>query len=193
MKQRKTEHPILMCGEMVRAILAGTKTETRRMAGLNELNKKHDYCFVFKDECGDYYEIAENRKPIKIKHPYGVDGDTLWVRETFAFACGDGPGGYPVDWVVYRADGYENALDEVSSGKWKPSLFMPKNASRITLTVKSVTLERLHEITDEGARAEGVSGRAEYEKLWKQLNGEESWNLNPWVWVVKFDVREVRK
>ncbi len=70
---------------------------------------------------------------------------------------------------------------------------MPRWASRITLTVNGVTLERLHEITDEGARAEGVKDRAEYESLWKQLNGVESWNINPWVWVVKFDVKEIKK
>ena len=193
MKKRKTAHPILMCGDMVRAILAGTKTETRRMAGLKELNKKHDYCFVFKDECGDYYEIAENRKPIKIKHPYGVAGDTLWVREGWrTYASLDhlpprsiraGAG------VQYDAGG--EGLEGM--GKTRISIHMPRWLSRITLTVGGVTLERLHEITDEGAMAEGVYNRHCYKTLWKELNGVESWNLNPWVWVVKFDVKEIRK
>ena len=194
MKQRKTEHPILMCRDMVRAILAGTKTETRRMAGLKELNEYPDIWNIVAPVDG--FITLENdvygwEQP---KHPYGVSGDTLWVRETFTLTQFNEP--------VYRADAKDKkgyrwhsiAIgDPEHEVKWKPSLFMRKEQSRITLTVKDVTLERLHEITDEGARAEGVNDRAEYEKLWKQLNGEESWNLNPWVWVVKFDVREVRK
>jgi hypothetical protein len=194
MKQRKTEHPILMCSKMVRAILAGKKTETRRMAGLKELNEYPDIWNIVSPVDGfitlenDVYGLEQP------KHPYGVAGDTLWVRETFALTQFNEP--------VYRADAMDKkgyrwhsiaAGDPEHEVEWEPSLFMPRWASRITLTVKSVTLERLHEITDEGAKAEGVSDRAEYERLWKQLNGEESWNLNPLVWVVKFEVKEVRK
>ena len=196
MKERKTEHPILMCGDMVRAILDGKKTETRRMAGLKELNKNPDFWSIDKDgeEDGIYCMKSDIYSDTVVKHPYGVSGDTLWVRETFTLTQFNEP--------VYRADAKDKkgyrwhsiAIgDPEHEVKWKPSLFMRKEQSRIKLTVKGVTLERLHEITDEGARAEGVNDRAEYEKLWKQLNGEESWYANPWVWVVKFDVKEIRK
>ena len=194
MKQRKTEHPILMCGEMVRAVLAGKKTETRRMAGLKELNE-YPYTWNIVDPVDGFITLENDvygwEQP---KHPYGVAGDTLWVRETFTLTQFNEP--------VYRADAKDKKgyrWHSIATGdpehevKWKPSLFMRKEQSRITLTVKGVTLERLHEITDEGARAEGVKDRAEYESLWKQLNGEESWAVNPWVWVVKFDVKEIKK
>lgn len=215
MKQRKTEHPILMCGEMVRAILAGKKTETRRMAGLKELNK-FPILWRVRGYHENYAEVDDHLGlKVSVKHPYGVAGDTLWVRETFTLTQFNEP--------VYRADAMDKkgyrwhsiaVGDPEHEVKWKPSLFMPKNASRITLTVKSVTLERLHEITDEGARAEGITDggclncgnhepcgcknphplpRDAYGYLWSQLNGAESWNLNPWVWVVKFEAKEVRK
>lgn len=194
MKQRKTEHPILMCRDMVRAILDGTKTETRRMAGLKELNE-YPYTWNIVDPVDGFITLENDvygwEQP---KHPYGVAGDTLWVRETWSKAKSRF-----VDHTFYRADSEtQNGIQfplgyHERENKWRPSLFMRKEQSRITLTVKDVTLERLHEITDEGARAEGVNDRAEYEKLWKQLNGEESWYANPWVWVVKFDVKEIRK
>lgn len=212
MKQRKKEHPILMCSEMVRAILAGTKTETRRMAGLKELNKEpNEKEYVAEANAGHIISRYYGEEMI-LKSPYGVAGDTLWVRETYkSLAYGRVYGSE----FHYKADGYDPELDwdmreknriifadtpdhdvryrPLSFGKWKPSIHMPRWASRITLTVKGVTLERLHEITDEGAKAEGVADRAEYESLWKHLNSEESWSLNPWVWVVKFDVKEIKK
>lgn len=216
MKKRATEHPIIMCGEMVRAIFAGKKTETRRMAGLSNVNRS-PYLWKFTQKSEGVYEIVGDlvNTGKTVKHPYGVAGDTLWVRETFALTQFNEP--------VYRADAMDKkgyrwhsiaVGDPEHEVKWKPSLFMRKEQSRITLTVKDVCLERLHEITDEGARAEGIteggclncgnpepcgcgnpkpSPRDAYIGLWKQLNGEESWNLNPWVWVVKFEVKEVRK
>ena len=196
MKQRKTEHPILMCAEMIRAILAGKKTETRRMVGLKELNEHPDIWNIV--DPVDGFITLENdiygwEQP---KHPYGAAGDTLWVREALN---GNGePDGRRKGIMRYSVDG-EMVIDDGADVLWTykharlPSIHMPRWASRITLTVKSVTLERLHEITDEGARAEGVADRAEYEQLWIELNGEESWNLNPWVWVVKFDVKEIKK
>lgn len=202
MKTRKTEHPILMCGEMVRAILAGTKTETRRIIDLKKLEKWPGYWSV--DEYGKICvrcrRISDYIVEKYIKCPYGVAGDTLWVRETFAEVdvCTNHEEETWIKELVFRADNHsyvddtDDAWPQITP-KWKPSLFMRKEKSRITLTVKDVTLERLHSITDEGARSEGVKDRAEYEKLWKEINGEESWSLNPWVWVVKFEVKEVRK
>lgn len=196
MKHRKTEHPILMCGEMVRAILDGKKTETRRIIKPQPSKEWHRGIGVAENRNGEL--CISNSHGIfvsDLKCPYCQKiGDHLWVRETWAKAKSNF-----VHHTFYRADGeIQNGIQFPLSyhereNKWRPSLFMPRWASRITLTVKSVTPERLHEITDEGARAEGVSGRAEYESLWKQLNGEDSWAVNPWVWVVKFDVKGVRK
>lgn len=219
MKQRKTEHPILMCGEMVRAILAGKKTETRRMAGLKHMNRKPDD-YIVNNIRGTILGIGEDQSDRTVTSPYGVAGDTLWVREgwmTYASLDSLPPSKIIAEpGITYCAGGSNiagrNRLHGM--GKTRISMHMPRWASRITLTVKSVTLERLHEITDEGARAEGItdggclncgnpepcgcgnpkpSPRDAYIGLWKQLNGEESWNLNPWVWVVKFEVKEVRK
>ncbi len=202
MKQRKTEHPILMCRDMVRAILDGTKTETRRMAGLKELNE-YPYTWNVVTPVDGFVTLENDvygwEQP---KHPYGVAGDTLWVRENFR--CVGYGRAFGIRIYYSASEGSDNesiVLDPApdKNDKWRfvhkkrPGIHMPRWASRITLTVKDVILERLHEITDEGAKAEGVADRAEYEKLWVELNGEESWNLNPWVWVVKFDVREVRK
>lgn len=212
MKERATERPILMCGEMVRAILAGTKTETRRMAGLSNVNRS-PYLWKFIRKTEGVYEIVDDLVNVgnTVKSPYGVAGDTLWVREGWSFDADSSFNGEDNWSIGYKAGYGVGSIDLPKStqaqlgkeecyrlydrqrGDWRPSLFMPRWASRITLAVKGVTLERLHEITDEGARAEGVADRAEYEKLWKQLNGEESWAVNPWVWVVKFDVKEVRK
>lgn len=202
-RKMKKERPIMMCGEMVCAILSGKKTETRRMAGLKELNKKHDYYFVWKDDFENYHEVVNPNKTIQLKHPYGVAGDTLWVRETFNTAVAYEDHYEPTSkiergrTVIYKAtDSKEPGVlgcEETGEWLWRPSIHMPRWASRITLTVKSVTLGRLHEITDEGAKAEGVTDRAEYERLWKEINGRESWDNNPWVWVVKFEVKDIRK
>lgn len=192
----KKEHPILMCGEMVRAILAGAKTETRRMAGLKEINERPDCWNIAGDAFGPTLGIycLENDVYSRrvLKSPYGHPGGTLWVRENWAFSHS---GDHLPPRLCYKANGIFHycATENIGGLIKRPSIHMPRWASRITLTVKGVTLERLHEITDEGARGEGVKDRAEYESLWKRLNGEESWSLNPWVWVVKFDVKEIKK
>lgn len=190
-----------MCGDMVRAILAGTKTETRRMAGLKHMNlNPNDW--IVNNIRGTILGIGEDQSDRTVKHPYGVAGDTLWVRENFRCVGYGRAFGIRIYYSASEdSDNESIVLDPApdKNDKWRfvhkkrPGIHMPRWASRITLTVKDVALERLHDITDEGARAEGVADRAEYEKLWKHLNGEESWAVNPWVWVVKFDVKEVRK
>src|SRR5262249_27378565 len=134
--------------------------------------------------------------------PYGGPGDRLWVRETWA---GDDCCGY-----VYRAD-HPNAdlkrgdLDDgdQSIRRWRPAIHMPHAASRITLDVLSVRVERLQQITEDDARAEGVLspaelsvcklegplpwGRDAFQRLWDAINGKRAlWASNPWVWCIEF-------
>jgi len=201
------ERPILMSGPMVRAILEGRKTQTRRIvkpqpSGSN--TQKDPYGWRWK------WVPTDKRIPIcewgkdttgwisMLKHcPYGVHGDRLWVKETFA-PHGIGDGG-----IAYRADGPE--WDDECDIKWKPSLFMPRWASRITLEIEAVRVERLIEISNDDAIAEGVVYRdscwfatddpkalpwmtasGAYRELWESINGPGSWDANPWVWVIQF-------
>lgn len=197
--------PILFSGPMVRAILDGRKKVTRRpvkSALVDRLDPPRGqadveagYPFV---ECEDGYVSA-----VKIC-PYGQPGDRLWVRETFNRTNPGGAEGV----YYYRADGRFPAAiggDRFSGREaWKPSIHMPRSASRILLEVTAVRVERLQDISEEQAEAEGVhrdmrmwfatdeGGPAftwpqnAFEHLWRKINGTESWDANPWVWVVEF-------
>lgn len=176
------ERPILFSAPMVRAILAGTKTQTRRLYKPRH-SEPHEgvtdgepwWC----DEYGDYHPL-----PCK----YGAPGDRLWVKETILAAPGlDG------DHAIFSADG---ALTKLDSWPWKRSILSsihcPRGLSRITLGITAVRFQRLQDISEEDARAEGVVGdgiiRASsvYFELWDAINGEGSWMLNPWVWAITF-------
>lgn len=182
-----SEKPILFSGEMINAILAGNKTVTRRVVkpqpesfvncahpwvdGRWEFGQSHD------DGSGEMVGDA-------VACPYGAQGDKLWVRETFAVHNIGGE-----NHVVYRADSGTDG----DGAPWKPSIFMPRWASRITLEVVSVRVERLQDISEEDAKAEGVTGwhgvcRPEFHMLWDKINEGRgySWDSNPWVWVVEF-------
>lgn len=220
-----TERPILFSGSMVRAILAGEKTQTRRLV------KYHDGGLAYpREDC--HWRVASDglwhpcvdflgrgiSDPIGegIACKFGAPGDRLWVRETWA----------PVDFldrgyvlydpiaIGYRADhaaishefGNVHSLDVTNWGwdkvNWRPSIFMPRWASRIMLEVVDVRVERLQDITEEDAEAEGVTaapfckaGRSaglehieSFELLWDSINGERApWASNPWVWRVEFE------
>ena len=178
------ERPILFSAPMVRALLAGTKTQTRRII------KPQHLAFFNQDAAAMLSDW--NERPL----PYGQTGDRLWVRETFGhfernqhFKPGCN--------VYYRADG--NCLE---LEPWRPSIHMPRWASRITLEITSVRVERLQDISEADAQAEGVTddgslvtdldGKdrggtiAAYATLWEVINGVGSWDDNPWVWVVSF-------
>lgn len=198
------ERPILFSGPMVRAILDGRKTQTRRPV---KPQPPDPTVRMYAEENEDFsgktdrwYAEEENRgRPwtdgALYRCPYGKPGDRLWVRETFRY---DGFA------LSYRAvDGF--FLD--GREKWRPSIHMPRWASRLTLEVVSVRVERVQDITDADSRDEGVvcsdcasaSPRLEhcccrllYRVLWSQIydaNGY-GWDANPWVWVVEFRVAE---
>ena len=174
----KNKHvPMLFSTDMVQAIMSDTKLETRRTRGLDKINV----------------------------------GDVIWVRETF-FDATDFQDALFKDksTIIYKAD-----ETFIGRRKWKPSLFMPKTACRNFLKVVSVHVERLQDIDEQGAINEGVlfdviipninyrayrdytnktdgfvDAKSSYKSLWQKINGTDSWNKNPFVWVYKFERTE---
>lgn len=194
------ERPILFSAPMVRAILDSSKTQTRRVVKLPvEYSSQWSGGWHI---IGKAVTIAVDMfnqlrgKPLGVDPtvcPYGQPGDRLWVRE----ACADiGPR------LTYRADTDDGAHCMVK--RWTPSIHMPRSWSRILLEIVSVRVERLQEISEADARAEGcrysdgrpneiglatelvVEARDEFRHLWYSINSAESWDENPWVWVVEF-------
>jgi hypothetical protein len=214
-----SDRPILFSAPMVRAILAGAKTQTRRV--LKEQPQRDVWPFP---------PMTENDRALIVKRcPYGVPGDRLWVREAHWFfqdehdpVTGYTPPVLTTEDVEYRADG------ESTRHGWRPSIHMPRWASRITLNITGVRVERLQAISEDDARAEGCHGPEDdvannlpnchrcagtglytafaanggampdtdcdlcdtpakrFRLLWGSINGTESWDANPWVWVVEF-------
>ncbi len=191
------ERPILFSAPMVRALLAGTKTQTRRaLRNGTWWTPEHGVIRMAPAglACTGFAHVA---------CPYGVPGDRLWVRETFAGSIAYERHGYALkDWgnkLWYVADG------EPRSGQWtrpRPSIHMPRCLSRITLEVTGVRVERLQDISEADAQAEGcalecmtptggdsgsaIHGPGGYMALWESINGPGSWDANPRVWVVEF-------
>jgi len=200
------EKPILFCSNMIRAILEGRKTQTRRIV------KPQLDCDMF---------LAWQEGVVKC--PFAVA--RLWVRETWRVGAWDIHNQRIA--VDYNADNscrrewlevteeelflrlWEQSLEDSKNAgieldedhgykwehgespcRWRPSIFMPRWASRINLTVKNIRVERLQDITETDAKAEGVQGMTpilDYTYLWESINGKGSWEKNPWVWVVEFE------
>jgi len=197
------ERPILFSGAMVRALLDGSKTQTRRPVKDDPGPYWHPVVGLYNPVVianGGYeapgpeiYGAADENQGRKC--PYGQPGDYLWVRETWA-PHPDFP--ETVRRSVYRAD----PECEYDVPRWRPSIHMPRWASRILLEIVSVRVERLQDISEADAGAEGAlewARRAEgvknvpslmnvglFSKLWEQTYGPGSWEANPWVWVVEF-------
>lgn len=204
---------MLMSAPMVRAILENRKTQTRRIMkpqikpfATNGLSWDGH---APNSPYGAYATTSSERENLNIfvapSNPYGKAGDRLWVRETHAFVGTVDPG-----WLLYRASGYEEECQRhrfdrpyppESSVRWRPSIHMPRNASRIDLEISGVRVERLNEISEYDAEKEGSDPAFEdefgnvwaqpqykygFRKLWESINGAGSWELNPWVWVVEF-------
>lgn len=196
------EKPILFSGPMVRAILDGRKTQTRRIV------KDPARIGCLTGDC-PHTNQSDCIRDITVfgatQCPYGNEMDRLWVRETFAAPWGldyKFPGGE--SGILYRADNPKKFPDD---GTWKPSIFMPRAASRITLEITAVRVERLQDISEQDAIAEGISNIGpcrsvgwqdysggpgfmrpikSYKSLWESINGKGSWAANPWVWVIEF-------
>ncbi|HEJ2633769.1 TPA: hypothetical protein SL207_002125 [Pseudomonas aeruginosa] len=217
------ERPILFTGPMVRAILEGRKTVTRRV-----VKPQPDFLGSMVDP-NTPFKTLDAGLHARITCPYGEPGDRLWVRETWhvgkphdktapadilAPLLAEGRG----ITVLYTAGGWQSVgpagreepiyPDDQPlpdwAGKGRPSIHMPRWASRILLEITAVRVERLQDISEEQALAEGVRDAGErsfdvedskhfaadpresFASLWSSINGESSWDANPWVWVVEF-------
>lgn len=181
-----TERPILFSGSMVRALLSGQKTQTRRIC-------KPQPASPFQSVSGAWVDMRESGIAA-IRCPYGEPGDRLWVRETWTTSDKVLP--WIEDPFIYGADLNENGVTKWAA-RWKPSIHMPRAASRITLEVTDICIERLQDISTEDARAEGYSTmegpRPWFSRIWDEINARDdekssnvSWSANPWVWVVEF-------
>ncbi|VWD01389.1 hypothetical protein BLA17378_05261 [Burkholderia aenigmatica] len=223
-----TERPILFSGPMVRAILDGRKTQTRRIAvpkrsyvdfiggGPKDGPDWNDpTCWGFEDpNTGFWWALRGDEQCHQLPCPHGRVGDRLWVRETHEVrrigteTFEDGRPARRYAGIAYQADDGRaevdidlntfQTLDAKESRGWSPSIHMPRWASRITLAVTGVRIERLQSITDDDAVAEGIlspgmeciigTPRDGFRNLWDSLNAARGhgWDTNPWVWVVEF-------
>lgn len=176
------ERPILMSAPMVRALLAGTKTQTRRaMKG-----------WPLEWVATGMFTREYTADPANDACPYGKVGDRLWVRETWRERVPDQDGRTN----DYRAD-HEPGEDPCGV-RWVPSIHMPRRASRLTLELTGVRIERLQEISEADAQAEGciapmyasdestLSFAVAYRHLWEAINGAGTWDANPYVWCLDF-------
>jgi hypothetical protein len=190
-----------MCGPLVRAILDGTKTQTRRIVKPVRGYEHHNVCRpdLAADEHAVWWHGEFQTVGCMQECPYGQPGDRLWVRETFAivprtaYRCSEG-----VQQTLRPDDDHDAAIYREgwtrSRGgfRWRPSIHMPRWASRITLEVTGVRVELLQDINAEDAWREGVACSPDvdpvhgYRELWEQLHGPHAWDANPWVWVVSF-------
>jgi hypothetical protein len=214
---------ILFSAPMVRALLDGTKTQTRRAC---KPANEHALSYVVGpgEERSDLAAgwFGDEEGDLLFRCPYGKPGDRLWVRETWRHTAGslgearaiteDITSGTAVDW---RATYIENCIRDLgftqddaemadSFETWRPSIHMPRWASRILLEITGVDVERLQDISEADAKSEGIDMQAartaissigmreiagpvaEFSVLWDSVNGAGSWDTNPWVWVVEF-------
>lgn len=218
------ERPILMSAPMVKAILEGRKTQTRRImkpqppegATLPGVIQQPAY-----GGANCVFKVPVNSPVLRHNCKYGARGDRLWIRETAYIAppnfgdadlnnCRDNEGrGRLVGYCASMSGDAERCAEDYGVKK-SPSIFMPRWASRITLEIKSVRVERLQEMSEADAKAEGCFPEFEidlatfvhgagfdakkastyylgYKHLWNEINGAGSWDLNPFVWVIEFD------
>lgn len=193
------ERGMIFNSEMVRAILDGRKTQTRRIVKVQpdtpEFGLRRIIESSIANEIGMYFWSQEDARGIKARSkqfycPYGDVGDRIWVRETFSpVPDHEEPAGCSA--LLYAADG------NGPYGKWVPSIHMPRWASRLTLEISGVRVERLRDLSEDDAKSEGItppSGgvlpgweyRINFRDLWMSIYGAENWEANPWVWVIEF-------
>lgn len=215
------ERPILFSGPMVRAILDGRKTQTRRIVKAKDADPMRciplellmKNIVEWREKEGRWFGIDGWDTLVYCDCPYKI-GSRLWVREIFSFPV---PGCEVQNGYTYRADHVDKKHgDGPTKITWKPSIHMPRNASRITLEITAVRVERLQAISNADCVAEGIepigaernigdclgrnvttqAGRIDgkcstvrqlYSELWTTINGPGSWAANPWIWVVSFE------
>lgn len=198
------ERPILFSGPMVRAILDDRKTQTRRiinkLRGIGSITEfqasnTKGYDWTFRDRRMLWNDLRH--EDLLARCPYGQPGDRLWVRETWC------PDQYRADILDYQDDRLAYAADFKGEPgrKWRRSIHMPRWASRILLEITDVRVERLQEITNDDAHAEGLfvpeceyaqngprAAIIAFQALWGSIHAVSglSWTANPYVWVIRF-------
>jgi len=189
------EQPIIFSAEMVRAILAGPKTQTRRVIKPQTEDYMREAAMApGSGALWNNWAIKVGGKIKQIKCPYGKVGDLLWVRETWG-AWPHMGGGVQADSLRYRATD-DKPNDPHNTWRWRPSIYMPKHVARIWLEITNVRVERVQDISEPDSQAEGcdadyVTGqtyRFNFSYLWDSINRERGygWEVNPWVWVLEF-------
>lgn len=189
------ENQILFTEDNVNLILDDLKIETRRLV---KNQPPPGSTFEFAD--GVWWRLTDGTaQSTNIRCPYGTRGDTLWVRETWQLmhyvdqaielwlrkTHGKIPKSCPDGWFAQHKATTAAALAEQII--WRPNIFMPRWACRLLLTVEDIRIERLQQMTDEGARAEGLADVEAYKRLWNAINADRVlWDSDPWVWVVRF-------
>jgi len=202
------ERPILFTGAMVRALLDGSKTQTRRVLrdqGPVDLGVFTHGSHLSRRPVKERGNVIGHRLA-SVTCPYGQPGGALWVREAFRVAEGYknlSPNGVRALTSGISIHYEANGAAPATFGRLRPSIHMPRAWSRITLEITAVRVERLNQISLSDVRAEGCEVRAfwtfgadevgrqriganVYRSLWESINGPGSWGLNPWVWVVSF-------
>lgn len=195
-QQHKTsamDNPILVSGPLIEPIQLDLKIETRRTSGLDDIPLDAEYVgptdddptvHVFRKMIG-----ANTGALIPVKCRYGAPGGNLWVRENWFVGRGyDEVKPRDLPHIPFIRRGYmsEWITKPFWAGKGRPSIHMPRWLSRFNLTVNNITVERLHDITEDGAIREGVQSVDGFKRTWIKLNGQDSWDANPWVWVITF-------
>lgn len=220
-----TERPILFSTPMVQATATGIKTHTRRTRGLeminrapNEYMRSSPVLFDSKNRVAAVVFMHSFIGNVHAVCPYGVPGDILWVRESWCEPILHD--GFESDYY-YKADniGVTDVRHSYISGKWKPSIHMPKLACRYHLVIKNILCERLKNISPEDCVREGILPIDQYAadimrngklykdytgkqrglspvnsffSLWASINGQESLDHNPWVWVIEFELKRIK-
>ncbi|EIX9650038.1 hypothetical protein AB1294_06245 [Klebsiella pneumoniae] len=240
------ERGMIFNGEMVRAILDGRKTQTRRIMKVQPESNQLGLLLITDStkhsDIGKYHWAESNATGNHVRSklfscPFGAVGDRIWVRETWAIlgnedgccidweeklckadersaariyraSCEQRPGNYGLWSIPDDADWKPHTKDYQYEGAWRPSIHMPRWASRILLEITDVRVEQLNAISEEDATAEGVppagsllpdypgtfltpkgdfaTAKVAFQRLWESIYGEESWKANGWVWVISF-------
>ena len=198
MKDNTKDRPIIFSGDMVNAILAGNKTQTRRVI------KPQPWLIDPAEKEYHKWECYDGKNYYLIECPYGQPGDRLWVRETWGLYNTEPKDGPVGAMIFHKATDGENY--ELRHQLWRSPIFMPRWASRITLEITGVRVERLQDITPIDCEAEGIflpllenptvdealhylaAYNHAYEKLWDSINAKRGygWETNCWVWVIGF-------
>lgn len=203
--------PIIFSAPMIQALLAGTKTQTRRAMksqpehciSLSELHRTYpaSYPNHWAEAGASIVQLRDGEAPYW-ECPYGTVGDLIWVRESWAadsqvdsvpprqLSKGE-PIFYPADGSVR-----ETGCSMIAPGKSRPSIHMPRWASRLTLRITDVRVQRLQGISGADAVDEGALSRlpdngiaqSQFQDMWASIYGPDSWHTNPWVWAISFDV-----